>query len=899
MRLKAKATDFQTSTTDSQTQTHEQLGLEPSMEPRYRREVETGSHYTEQRAYFSPEYLGKSEASSSRTSSTGGASSFSIQNDVDFGVIPPHYGGLEPESLRGPLFDHLRGWGVPNGLPYHNDYESRLSSVPWQPGFSQYCGPISSHNWSSIDRETSFSHSYAGSVIPRPRSISPVMNLHYDPASFMNGDSPQSFHTPLRKNNYYDLVRDVHDPPADHIQFMDFASSSISHPVQSPNPTQSLPSQGIPVNVTGGSMVDSPPPVSAHTSPVTLREAPHLSVSQCTSGLSEPPASQLVSQSEASLVSTDSIDSAHTISNLEGPPSTLNARLVVITELSISPNPTGSQLSPDSPLTPVPDSLISARLSPPGFVTKYRPPTHPIGPHYYPELVFEPSDFTVEVLGSHVGEQAEVQVWPNGWKTVLPELRNDTHSGNILEADAKAVKWMADPANVAPPEQSIVRYLDSRSYDGNLASLVKDIRSLMAKSFVVVLPNAVPPVGPRCVDTLEDITYTLGAGSSQAQAITYHDMELRARDPGQPYGSGTLPAFLENMKKPSHVHMLLDFPVAIETIPHPFHLLNDGKISAEQMNSDMLYRGRSKLSYLSNQLASKWGLLHMAGTFTYPHVDTAGYAVGGQVAGDRNDPQPKIWAVLSLKDPSMAKLPLEQLAEHFQDVASIIASSLEEHEKWLKGFKKAKHNRKKIPLYPSRGPDMCIELISSSFQPPFILHLVYTPAPCVAFGSHSYGYDTMHLTETARRIQHLANNNITNQVHIGTYETLEQMLLALHGLTKRVFYRRAIAALCLMILFPARYFNGEDAGEQENQDKAAKIYKEVAHEVATFVVCHYLDIPQGERKKFTEGMLVDYLYDGNTEYTDPGPSFTLGTALTEETKKIFVRRDKKGTKAKK
>jgi len=76
-------------------------------------------------------------------------------------------------------------------------------------------------------------------------------------------------------------------------------------------------------------------------------------------------------------------------------------------------------------------------------------------------------------------------------------------------------------------------------------------------------------------------------------------------------------------------------------------------------------------------------------------------------------------------------------------------------------------------------------LINNSFQPPSILHLVYTPAPCVAFGSHSYGYDTMHLTETARRLQYLSHHSITNQVHIGTQETLEQMLLALHGHTDR------------------------------------------------------------------------------------------------------------------
>jgi hypothetical protein len=78
---------------------------------------------------------------------------------------------------------------------------------------------------------------------------------------------------------------------------------------------------------------------------------------------------------------------------------------------------------------------------------------------------------------------------------------------------------------------------------------------------------------------------------------------------------------------------------------------------------------------------------------------------GGQVAGDRNDPQPKFWAVLSLKDPSMAKLPLDKLAEKFQDVATMNASSNEAYHRWLQGFKKAKKNTKKIPLYPTQDPE--------------------------------------------------------------------------------------------------------------------------------------------------------------------------------------------------
>lgn len=174
----------------------------------------------------------------------------------------------------------------------------------------------------------------------------------------------------------------------------------------------------------------------------------------------------------------------------------------------------------------------------------------------------------------------------------------------------------------------------------------------------------------------------------------------------------------------------------------------------------------------------------------------------------------------------------------------------------------------------------------------------------------------MHLTETARRIQHLVHNDITNQVHIGTYETLEQMVLALRGHTERgrfliisiktlseslvatlVFYTRAIAALCIMILFPARYFNGETADETEKQmDEASEMYTSVAREMASFVTNHYLDIPKGRKKsrkkQITEEMLVDYLYGKDTDYMDPGSSFTLGNTLTDETRNIFLRIEK-------
>ncbi|KAF9036538.1 hypothetical protein BDP27DRAFT_1374768 [Rhodocollybia butyracea] len=754
--------------------------------PLYHREFETRITHTNQWDYSSPEYRSKFVANSSSVPSTDRASSFPIQYHGDSREITGKYGTFERGSSREHSVNHLGSWGAPNGSQYyHGDYEVRLSNDPWKSGFSHNCQDFeppsfANHNeWppsSQSGASSSAENYYVPGYIPSTPSISPVMNIpHYNSTSLLTGDSPQPFCAPFRKTNFYDPVRDVHDNPPDNIKSMDFDSSSAVHSVQSSMPTQSLPFKDDLVNITGALV--SPP--SVNTPPVTPGDALHLSKS---SGLPNP--STLTS---ASLLSAGSTGNP-TLPNLEGPAlSPSHAVSVIETESSVDKFRHGSPLTSNSPL--------SMRLfTPPVLDSDYRPPNYPVEPCYCSAVVFEPLDFTAEVLGSHVGDQAEIQVWPNGWKTVLPELRR-----NILEADAKAVKWMANPTNVALFEQSIVHYLDSKSYDGDPATLVKDVCSLMAKSFIVVLSNAVSPVGPRRVNKLEDITYVLGAGSSQAQAITYHDMELRARDPGQPYVHGTLPMFLDNITKPDQIHMLLDFPVAIETIPHPFHLLNDGKISAEQMNSDMCYRVRN----------------------------TAGYAVGGQVAGDRNDPQPKIWAVLSLKDPSMVKIPLEQLAEKFQDVTSMVASSTGQYNQWLKGVKKAQKNIKKVPLFPTQGPDTWSEVWN--------VELIYL-RPGDIFISHRVLSQTKYTSAPMKRLN-------------------------------RCFLR----------------YRGIRNG--------------VSREVTIFVAGHYLGIPLG-KKKLTEDMLVDFLYDGNTDYKDPGAPFTLGTLLSEETRKIFAQQEKRDRKKK-
>lgn len=228
---------------------------------------------------------------------------------------------------------------------------------------------------------SSFDNCDAGAV---PGLIS---GNHNNSASFFTEKSTRP-HVATHKSNFYDPVRDIYAPP-DNREFKDIKDSSSTDFVPSPKPTQSSPSQTVRTDI-GQVIVDtlSAPPILSDPSnpPISNIETQSAKVQSLVCNTSNLTAFQIESQDEFAL---------------------------------------------DSPLTPILDSPISP--APLCSVQVYTP-TYPLGPHYCHVLTFEPNDFTIEVLGSHVGDQAQIQVWPNGWKTVLPELRNKTIPGNILEA---------------------------------------------------------------------------------------------------------------------------------------------------------------------------------------------------------------------------------------------------------------------------------------------------------------------------------------------------------------------------------------------------------------------------------------------------------------------------------
>lgn len=62
--------------------------------------------------------------------------------------------------------------------------------------------------------------------------------------------------------------------------------------------------------------------------------------------------------------------------------------------------------------------------------------------------------------------------------------------------------------------------------------------------------------------------------------------------------------------------------------------------------------------------------------------------------------------------------------------------------------------------------------------------MVYTPEEAVTTGGHMLMFDTLHLTERARYLDHI-HEGLTNQNHEGTFPTLVRMMLAYPHLKSR------------------------------------------------------------------------------------------------------------------
>ncbi|KAG8214274.1 hypothetical protein J3R82DRAFT_9218 [Butyriboletus roseoflavus] len=193
-----------------------------------------------------------------------------------------------------------------------------------------------------------------------------------------------------------------------------------------------------------------------------------------------------------------------------------------------------------------------------------------------------------------------------------------------------------------------------------------------------------------------------------------------------------------------------------------------------------------------------WRLITHSGFVTFPHHDCCG--MGTYVVGNAGA---KIWAIMR---PKRDRCPAD-----LEELSSVLRTSTTLSEDGT---------------YP--GSDVvtiCLEEGDVMFQPPGVMHCVYTPVPSIFSGGYFYNYQTMHLTRAVLSMSTLDDpNSLTNDERPGFIRTLCRMLIALrYRCEPRIIRKRSLISLILIILDRAKHTkhrpNPKDTSELANEER--------------------------------------------------------------------------------
>ncbi|OCH83607.1 hypothetical protein OBBRIDRAFT_547796 [Obba rivulosa] len=168
-----------------------------------------------------------------------------------------------------------------------------------------------------------------------------------------------------------------------------------------------------------------------------------------------------------------------------------------------------------------------------------------------------------------------------------------------------------------------------------------------------------------------------------------------------------------------------------------------------------------KFVHPDNFMRRFFALLHHAGMLTYPHHDADGDGTAVIVLSGA-----KLWAVINPK-PGYDCMSRSDVDSLFLSVAEWGSQGMPiDSDKW------------DIEVIHAVPGDLII-------QPPGQLHAVYTPVASVTVGGHFYSYDSMHLTELSRFIDHTHGETLTNEVHYHSKDSIMRLVLALPQITPK------------------------------------------------------------------------------------------------------------------
>ncbi|KAK7060252.1 hypothetical protein VNI00_001017 [Paramarasmius palmivorus] len=272
----------------------------------------------------------------------------------------------------------------------------------------------------------------------------------------------------------------------------------------------------------------------------------------------------------------------------------------------------------------------------------------------------------------------------------------------------------------------------------------------------------ISPLRPASIHSLKETTaYQLGLGKGQGRV-----RDERVQD------------FMDRMRLWQRIECILAISMTGMTFGHPVDQLNDviaacRNLVYEEVND----HAKHAISHAT------WGLLHHACYFSFNHHDA-----GGELAATAVEHGFKIWTGYFPSDDTPRSTQMSQ-------VKHLCSEPLESD------FGDSGIETVTILLQPG----------DVHLQPPGLVHSVYTPLPCFMLGSSWWMYDSLHLTETSRRIDGRNGDLVTNQ-DFDEEIIFTQLVALLFGMRvvrtlnpTYCFYQIPILALCAMILDPQTY----------------------------------------------------------------------------------------------
>ncbi|KAG2336061.1 hypothetical protein BDR05DRAFT_953632 [Suillus weaverae] len=438
----------------------------------------------------------------------------------------------------------------------------------------------------------------------------------------------------------------------------------------------------------------------------------------------------------------------------------------------------------------------SALINPPSISHDQGPPS----PTLSALTDLDSRDLATPIIGSQVHQQSDTVQWSDGSTTVLPCIMKD--GVNICQDDADAVSFFASLPESLPGTSKNVVHLQYSDWRFKSRELCDEISAALGVNKAVVIRHITTPEPATF-----DLEYLEDRGMSDLMRVVIHDAEQRAKDFTYPHQHATLAQFVGNIHDPNKIQCILDVPFGQAGLPLSLANLDSGIVNG--WNQTTVDWPIGEKVHPDNFTVHSWALAHGPAYWTYPHHDSDGGATFVQIETGE-----KKWGLYKpTREDTITRTDLCDMAPK---LLGFHRNRQTIEENW---------HGEVVTLLPG---DMLI-------QPPGQFHAVYTPIASFATGGHFYNYESMHLTELSRYVDHKQGKHLTNQEHEHSLETFQRMVLNLPRISRRVkLYSRSLMALCMMVLDCDKYVAAGTEKPKLNRGTTKQ-----AHDIANAIIKYF------------------------------------------------------------